>query len=919
MNKIQSMTFFGKEYNSFSDIELKQKFNDIVTEIPASANIYPAYSADKWTDGEVHFGFTDINENCCYSAPILVKPNTRYSMTHNPYKVSDVDGEYTVDGEISLDETAGTVWYFTTRPYCTEIYITINKTDFGGTTDIDTAVENFNSVFMLVEGNTLPTEFETYTKGRYKLNENIEIPNYVTPQMFGAVADGITDDTKAIETAMNYGEPVLLCGEYAISDLITSTASYICGINTKINILNDIDTIFRFKSATNISGIEFDCKNHNVHSCMTLSDINNIKLSNIYIHDIHNYKNDKGTTLINIVQPETVNIDGIHIENCCQLGNENIADAQGNITGIYVTGYTKKCSIQNIIINEIHNFKIVNEEEIPLFEDSNGIYIRSGEKTAESYIKNIYGYNFGKRLIKTQCAGHVIIDGMTSYNNSIECLSAIGVMTYEDSSTGLIFGKASISNCSLINECTDITNAQYLIASNIETTIMNCILKSGINHLAIYNDHKMTIYNCDVTGNGVHIDSGDYTYIYNCQFDIESEGIFLREYGASTDATVKVTDCTITCGRSNLFHAQLYIDNCWIDWCHIESYNFTKLTNSTILGSAQVVYIGGTGELIAENLTLLAKEVSSIEYAFDIGSSAIARITNINTKNFLYDVRVNSGSAILRGVNMEKVHCANATYFENYPEYVENLPNSAFMAEGAKVIWTSDNKLYKFTEGKWITDETGGSSGVTINVDQSYNPNSANAQSGVAVAEAIQDKFTTTTENEQPTYGEELINAENWIIEGWTGDLVNGFTHTAGNTNSLIFTMPEETKTNTYRISFDCSSVPGVKAIMVRCGNSELFDPNIQNSTSIIVGIKSVENGNLEFVPSEDFTGKISNISVKKITAISIAKQAIINSAKKQLVNCEQDKMNKIIFSLENFLENRILMVIAVLLLAMAH
>ena len=576
------------------------------------------------------------------------------------------------------------------------------------------------------------------------------LSNYVTPQMFGAAADGETDDTDAIQSAINTQQPVVLSGEYAVNRTITGTSSYVYGVGATINIYQDIDTVFTFNGDIHISGIGFDCHNHSVQHCITSSNddngnnedgmSNNIEICDINIRDVYSLRNDISTTLITVNGASTVHIDNIRVENCHQVGDGAIGNAEGNITCIYVANYTKHCSIQNITVSEVHNFDSVTLQ--PLFEDSNGIYVRSGVETAETTIKNIYGYNYGKRLIKSQCAGHIVIDGVTAYNNSIECLAAIGVMQY--SST--IVGTASISNCCLTNECTDTTNAQYLITSDIESTIMNCILKSNDQHLAIYNNYKMTIYNCSVAGNGVHVDGAHYTHIYNCQFDIGSENVFLREYGAEGDAIIKVTDCTVTCGRSIIKHAQLFIDNCWIDWCHIETYGFCKLTNSTILGSAQVIYAGGESELVAENLTLIAKGVSNVEYAFDIDSSSTIRITNINATNFLYDVRIKSGNVILRGVNMEKVYCKGATSFENYPEYVANLPTPSFMTEGAKVILASDNKLYTFIGDEWVTDETSGSSGANINVDHSYNPDSKNAQSGKAVKEAV-SKIVTIEQN----------------------------------------------------------------------------------------------------------------------------------------------------------------------------
>lgn len=142
----------------------------------------------------------------------------------------------------------------------------------------------------------------------------------------------------------------------------------------------------------------------------------------------------------------------------------------------------------------------------------------------------------------------------------------------------------------------------------------------------------------------------------------------------------------------------------------------------------------------------------------------------------------------------------------------------------------------------------------------------------------ISDYFKTTADNEEPVYGEELASANGWIADGWSGDFANGFTHTAGNTTPLIFTMPEDTAQNTYRISFRCSESISVEALMVRCGNSELFDLYGQAYDPVILGIVSVENGNIEFVPASTFKGTITDISIKRVTGFNPTKQIITDS-----------------------------------------
>lgn len=43
------------------------------------------------------------------------------------------------------------------------------------------------------------------------------LENYVTPEMHGAIGDGVTDDTQAIQECLNNNDSVLFCGKYLIS------------------------------------------------------------------------------------------------------------------------------------------------------------------------------------------------------------------------------------------------------------------------------------------------------------------------------------------------------------------------------------------------------------------------------------------------------------------------------------------------------------------------------------------------------------------------------------------------------------------------------------------------------------------------------------------------------------------------------
>lgn len=137
----------------------------------------------------------------------------------------------------------------------------------------------------------------------------------------------------------------------------------------------------------------------------------------------------------------------------------------------------------------------------------------------------------------------------------------------------------------------------------------------------------------------------------------------------------------------------------------------------------------------------------------------------------------------------------------------------------------------------------------------------------------------TTDAQEHAAYGEELASASGWTTDGWTGDFVNGFTHTSGNTNPLIFAMPESTGTNMYQVTFNSSVDLSDTNLFVTIGGSDTF-PLYGMPQPYGVGIQSVEDGNLMFIPESSFTGKLTNISIKRITGAyeSIPSKSVTDS-----------------------------------------
>lgn len=131
--------------------------------------------------------------------------------------------------------------------------------------------------------------------------------------------------------------------------------------------------------------------------------------------------------------------------------------------------------------------------------------------------------------------------------------------------------------------------------------------------------------------------------------------------------------------------------------------------------------------------------------------------------------------------------------------------------------------------------------------------------------EALENGAVTTDAQEHAQLGPELANENNWMSGEWLGDLAGGFTHESGaGDGALSFTIPGGTKGKKFQISFNSSVAMTTDNLFVRVGGSPLFNLYGQ-ADPISVGILAPDDGDVEFIPSVNFAGTLTNISIRQI------------------------------------------------------
>ena len=256
---------------------------------------------------------------------------------------------------------------------------------------------------------------------------------------FGVVGNGIADDTTAVKTALNSDAQKILFpdGFYKLTDMMlinTGANKKIIGSENTVFSINlpSNKTLFDLGINVSFENVTFDFNNsYCLNALLYKENLGTISLKNIKMKNVKDINNTVGSFLIRI-PPEgnRLQIDNVTFENILKRGNGAITDSAGSLNGIFYGGGTLTTesalggTIQNVTIDNFHN---INSSDAIMYEDTTGIYIATTGKPANVEIKDIKGYEFGKRLIKTQ-SSKIKINNVHGESYSGDTLGVIGAL-----------------------------------------------------------------------------------------------------------------------------------------------------------------------------------------------------------------------------------------------------------------------------------------------------------------------------------------------------------------------------------------------------------------------------------------------------------------------------------------------------------
>ena len=579
--------------------------------------------------------------------------------------------------------------------------VAFSKITLNGSTLMDVTQDTVNEENLLFG--------ETATKANGIRATGILTFPYTTPEMHGAVGDGTTDDSAAIIEAVQTGLPVYFnaTSVYAISASIYPTTggenAELHGCGCQIKTLSNLDYVFRLTNAKVIEGFKINLNSHNAQYGIYSSITSDILIEDIEIYGLADTSSTTTSHMIHVTGGGTATIQNINIHTCTKRGNGSAADDPGDFIGVYAEEY-ENAVVSNVRLKNNHN---VDSSNNIIRENCDGILLVNDDTKSSAVIQNIYGFNFGSRVIKTKCPS-VKISTVQAYSSGLDLASVIDVRDYVVSSTSY-HPKGIITDCVLVNEYGTAAD-QSLIESSGDIQIASCYLDSGTHNFGILNRRNARISDCMMYHNGVQ-NIGITIDIDSVYF---SGGVFCAEYSSSTGLTsTSIRNCELhfeqkyginTNFFQRLYGKAFYSNNKLYGYARIyigSTAGETRIENCEFFDSitGDIIDVYG-GNLILKNITFhVASGTTGIRAIYLRASSVSCDADNVKVDSGFNYSFVGSGSLTCKNTDMNTVYANSMASCYFYPEYYTSLPSRA--QNGFQCLLTTDGKLYKYQSGSW--------------------------------------------------------------------------------------------------------------------------------------------------------------------------------------------------------------------------
>jgi hypothetical protein len=424
-----------------------------------------------------------------------------------------------------------------------------------------------------------------------QLEEKIKcLENYVTPEMFGAVGDGTTDDTNSIKNAINSGYPIVGFKNkvYGVSDSLVFND--VCDLkDIAIIALSNIDYVIKYqKRNTVIENVTIDC-------------------NNLAQYGIIGNENAPSDTLY------IAKINGCSVSNAL-IDGFNTGKTRTSITNCFA----KKCLNAGFYI-EASDTK--HDQLIPI-DCKYGMFVNSGNTNVQRF----HPWSWDKKQIGLHVEADKIVNIDYYFNDTnnigLEFDGGAKITIHTLANFNNVDAPSAIdTNCRMIKRVGSVTNSPTIFINNIIGSF------EGFDDYFLYPDtniqffriDNISLVNCPTRFDGKRFRS----------FEIFTDTLyqqFLKKFSFSSDLG-DITKTTVTYLSANLHGYHLEFN---VTLPSVNQYDLKTVTN--IL---EMQYLGMETDKVEYRF-------SDIQSSFTTHSYHIARKNNANGKQKGCTVRINN-------------------------------------------------------------------------------------------------------------------------------------------------------------------------------------------------------------------------------------------------------------------------------------
>ena len=511
-----------------------------------------------------------------------------------------------------------------------------------------------------------------------------EINGYVTPQMFGAKGDGVTDDTNAINQAIEYagnnGVVYIPEGKYLVSSSMSSNLDeskrYVAiGVYQKENLK-----------------IILSPKAHIKHSVLPLEEIVTFKTARYYP--------------LGIISSSNITVDGGIFEGEAdehvELYKDNADAFWWQEDGTYSRGHG-----YGICIRGSDHVTIKNTEVFNVFGDAYHISLSSKGKSNFITLENCIGHSSTRQGLSVTGGDNTVIRNCEFYNiigNSPE-----SGIDFEPDSVANINTNALVENC-YIHDCNQYTVVGALANRGIK--IKGCRLDGRVTNdgtavekveyidcdifdYRSSNPERNTVSNCRIGTIGIYENGDDFNDCYI------SPNIF------ADNPKFAITDIQSIVLIGNSYYPTIKFNNCKIDFSNSMGYasNFIPFRGSQ---AGKFIFVDCEFDMATHKYDALKFDARDLIKVTDCEFRSVQSTYNKSfvTLNCTNDIILQNNILNLKGITTYSSNpIVDVTGKNIILEHNKILSNSAFGTVPFNIKFSSAGEIYclRNMADKWAT------------------------------------------------------------------------------------------------------------------------------------------------------------------------------------------------------------------------